>query len=218
MKIGAIIPARMSSQRLPGKVLLPLAGKPVLKYVVEAARRAVPRVVVATSLETSDDPIAKFCSENNVPCFRGSLSDVAGRFLRALEHTGWEAAVRVSADSPLLDWRLIKLAVIIFEPGGIDVVTNVYPRTFPKGQSVEVVAYDALRRAYPNMSLAEREHVTSYFYANSGRWQVKNFVSGHDWSSIRLCVDTPEDMAMIEFTVRRLRRPHWEYQVEELVP
>lgn len=201
MEIGVIIQARMSSKRLPGKVLLPLAGKPVLQYAVEAAQRApgLAGVLVATSREESDDPIAMWCRTRQVACSRGSLENVAERFLQALLMQGWEAAVRISADSPLLDWRLIYTAMRLFQSGMYDVVTNVLPRTYPRGQSVEVVRASALQRAYQNFSEpADFEHVTSYFYRHAQQWRIGRLTLAKDQSDVNLAVDTAEDLTKLE--------------------
>lgn len=201
MEIGVIIQARMSSKRLPGKVLLPLAGKPVLQYAVEAAQRApgLAGVLVATSREESDDPIAMWCRTRQVACSRGSLENVAERFLQALLMQGWEAAVRISADSPLLDWRLIYTAMRLFQSGMYDVVTNIWPRTYPHGQSVEVVGVVALRHAYPHFSEPDEfEHVTPYFYAHADKWRIKSFTAERDLSKQSVALDFPEDVAHLE--------------------
>lgn len=206
MTIGAIIQARMSSRRLPGKVLLPLAGKPVLQYVVEAAGRVpdLAGVVVATSNEASDDPIANFCAENKIHCFRGSLEDVARRFMAALGKYGWDGAVRISADSPLLDWHLIEEAVQHFQTNAWDLVTNVWPRSYPHGQSVEVVRAAALISAYKKFSQADDfEHVTQYFYRHEHEWRIKAIVAKRDLSHVQMALDTPEDLARLEQLVRQ---------------
>ena len=116
MQIGAVIQARMSSQRLPGKVLMPLAGKPLVQYLLESLEHSAQLggVVVATSDQPSDAALAHFCREQEVACYRGSLDDVTARLLGAAEWHSFEAIVRVCADSPLLDWRLVDQAVELF--------------------------------------------------------------------------------------------------------
>jgi spore coat polysaccharide biosynthesis protein SpsF len=223
MTIGAIIQARMSSKRLPGKVLLPLAGKPVLQYVIEAARRvgSVAGVVVATSTEASDDLVAAYCDAQGIKYFRGLLDNVAGRFLGALSEQGWDAAVRLSADSPLLDWRLIDEAVRYFGAGSprgealrgdFDLVTNVFPRSYPHGQSVEVVSAQAFRRAYPKFySPEEFEHVTQYFYAHASEWRISALVFDRDLSGIQMALDASVDLQRLENLLLRLPRPLPDY-------
>ncbi len=219
-KIGVIVQARMGSRRLPGKVLRLLAGKPVLQYVLESLGQCetVERVVVATSRAERDDPIARFCERRGAACFRGALDDVAGRLLQAAGEAGFEALVRVSADSPLLDWRLVDRAVGLYAGGDYDLVTNVFPRSWPKGQSVEVLRAAVLRQGYSKTKgRSDREHVTRYFYDHPERFQIKNFASGQDWGSLNLCVDTEEDWQKIEKIIHRMDRPHWEYTAAKLV-
>lgn len=198
----------MSSTRLPGKVLMPLLDRPILQWVIEAAWQAesLAGVVVATSLEDSDDAIAAFCMEHGAACFRGSLTDVAGRFMGALEQEGWDAFVRLSADSPLLDWRLIDVAVRRFATGDADVVTNVFPRSYPSGQSVEVVGYAPFRQAYAGFSLPEEfEHVTTFFYTHASDWRIINIKAEEDqFTTSLLAIDTAEDFERIEKIVREM--------------
>ena len=163
----------MSSRRLPGKVLRPLAGKPALQYLLERLSHCdeVDRVIVATSGEASDDPVAAFCAAAGALVHRGPLEDVAARFGEVAERFELDAFVRVTADSPLLDQALVDRGAALYREGDFDVVTNVYPRsTFPSGQSLEVVRAEAFRRALAGMDDPyEHEHVTPYFYRHPER-------------------------------------------------
>lgn len=220
MIIGAIIQARMGSRRLPGKALMPLQGKPALQWVVEAVERApnLVETVVATSHDASDEPIERFCLERNIECFRGSLQDVAGRFLGVLEQYSWDAAARISGDSPLLDWRLIEEAVKLYRSGDWHLVTNILPRTYPHGQSIEVVGASALRVAYENFSAAENfAHVTQYFYTHIADWRIGSMISEINLSEIRMALDTPADLNRIKKLTMRLNRPLADYTVADLV-
>ena len=157
----------MSSRRLPGKVLANVGGRPMLAWLVERVRRCrnISAFAIATSVNRSDDGIASLAAELDVPVVRGDLHDVVSRFLSAADQFNAEAFVRLNGDSPLLDPKLIDTAVSLFESGAFDVVTNVHPRSFPKGQSVEVVSMPALRLlAAQTGDLEDREHVTRYFY------------------------------------------------------
>lgn len=170
--------ARMSSTRLPGKSLAPLGDGVVLDYVVGALNRVARSsgVTVATSTDSSDDPIAEWCHQAGVQCFRGSLDDVAGRALAAAEEVEAEAFVRISADSPLIDPSLVDHAISLFRDADCDLVTNVFPRTFPRGQSVEVILRSALAAAYSGgLSSVEREHVTTALYQRPDSYTIVNF-------------------------------------------
>lgn len=211
-KVGIIVQARMSSWRLPGKVLAPLAGRPLLGRLLDALRQAKEPdlLLVATSADASDDPVAAFCQSEGAPCFRGPLDDVAARFLAAAEAYGLDAFVRICGDSPLLDPRLVDEAVALFRAADADLVTNVLRRTFPKGQSVEVVRTQSLRRAVAAMTDAQdREHVTRHFYACPERYRIRAFESGGDFGGTNLCVDTPEDLARVERLFSLLETPAW---------
>lgn len=199
---GAIILARMASARLPGKVLRPLAGRPLLDRVIDRARRigAADRLVVATSTEPGDDAIAAHVARRGVPVFRGSHDDAAGRILACAEAQGLAYFARINADSPLLDPELIDGALRRAQCEALDFVTNLQPRTYPYGVAAEVFRTAAFRAAYPRMTdPADREHVSRYFYRNMESFRCAAIrLEGRDCSHMRLTVDTAEDLARIE--------------------
>jgi spore coat polysaccharide biosynthesis protein SpsF len=216
----AIIQARMSSRRLPGKSLRPVAGRPMLAYLIERLQhcRSLAGIVVATSTTSDDDAIAEFCAGFGVACHRGSLDDVLARFLALVDARALAAVVRVNGDSPLLDPELVDRAVGIFDTGSYDLVTNVAPRSFPRGQSVEVVSAAALRRlAMEDVTPEEREHVTLWFYRHPQCCAMRNFSAARDASEIQLSVDTPQDFAALAALVAAMDRPHWQYGLDELL-
>jgi spore coat polysaccharide biosynthesis protein SpsF (cytidylyltransferase family) len=217
VKVGAVVQARMSSRRLPGKVLMPLAGRPVLAWLLERLGHAssLDAVVLATSDATEDDPVASFASENGVLCHRGPLDDVVERVLGAARAHGLDAIARVNGDSPLLDQRLLDQGVELFRAAGVDLVTNVRPRTFPPGQSVEVVRCDALERAHAaDTSPEEREHVTGPLYG--GDFRIARFETEPPRTEPGFTIDTPADHDFLEEVLRSLDRPHHELGWEEL--
>ena len=213
MRIGAIVQARMSSERLPGKVLMPLAGRPALEWLLERLDHAhnLDTVIVATSEDPSDDPVAEFCAARGVTCHRGALDDVAGRLLDAAHAAGLDAFVRVSGDSPLLDQELVDLGVELMRAERPDLVTNVRPRTFPPGQSVEVVRTEALAQA---LAPEESEHVTGPLYG--GDFDVRRFEADEPQTEVRYTLDTPEDAARLDRILTGQEREHWEYRWYEL--
>lgn len=173
----------------------------MIDWVIDAARRAeaagaLMGVAVATSVDASDDALASHVAALGVPVHRGPLDDVARRMLEAATALNCDAFVRINGDSPLLDSGLIGRAAELFRAGGHDLVTNVATRSFPKGQSVEVISCAAMRDAVAQMAAAdEREHVTQYFYRNSGRFRIKSFVADEPMPHLQMSVDTPEDFA-----------------------
>jgi spore coat polysaccharide biosynthesis protein SpsF len=220
LKIGAIIQARMSSQRLPGKVLHEVNGKPLLQYILERLEKSsiIKEFFIATSCEKSDDQIEEFCIKKHVPCYRGSLNDVAGRFKQILENERWDAFVRVNGDSPLIDQHLIDKGVNLFIEGNFDLVTNVFPRSYPPGQSVEIVRASTFKKNYSRMNDSDDfEHVTKFYYRNPKEFKIFNFTSLTDYSSVHLSVDTLQDMQVFSSIIRRMTRPHWDYHLEEVL-
>lgn len=220
MKIGAIIQVRMSSQRIPGKVLHKVAGKPILQYLLERLERCrcLDVIVVATSIDETDVPIESFCKGYGVTCYRGPLFNVAGRFKEVLDRNKFDVFVRVNGDSPLLDPRLIEKGMDIFLNGDYEMVTNVLRRTYPIGQSVEIMRTDTFCTAYELMQGDEElEHVTKFFYKYKDKYKIFNFVLENDYSRIRLSLDTKEDLETIIKIVSKMNKPHWEYGLEDLL-
>ncbi len=170
-KTAVIIQARMGSSRLPGKVLLDIAGQPMLARVVERARwaKTVDQVIVATTTEPADDPVADFCHAHAYPCYRGSLQDVLDRYYQAARLFQVSVIVRLTADCPLIDPALIDQTVQAFRAGDYDFACNRLPppygRTYPIGLDVEVCTFEALQRAWREADqLHQREHVMPYLY------------------------------------------------------
>ena len=181
---AVIIQARMGSKRLPGKVLLDIAGAPMLAHVVRRARRAqkVSTVLVATTTDQADDPIAAYCNQQGIACYRGSEFDVLDRYYRAARQLETEVVVRVTADCPVIDPQLIDRTVAYFlgeigsppppRPGNPfpwDFAANRLPppwgRTYPIGLDTEVCSFTALETAWQHASQPhQREHVMPYLY------------------------------------------------------
>lgn len=220
MKMGIIIQARMSSHRYPGKVLCDINGKPMLQYLLDGLKHCKfkNKIVVASSKERSDDPIVKFCKEYGATCYRGSLDNVAKRFKEVIDIYKFDSFVRISADSPLLDYRIILKAISIFKKNNLDIVTNIYPRSYPKGQSVELIKSSVFIDNYYNFKDEEDfEHVTKYFYKNNEEFNIYNFSAKEDYSSYKLTVDEKKDKVIIENIIRLMKKPHWRYTVDDIV-
>ena len=214
-----IVQARLSSARLPGKVLRSLAGRPLLGWLLgqlEHCRR-VSAVLVATSDTVSDDPVAAFAAEAGVACFRGSLTNVTGRMIAAAAAHGAAAFVRISGDSPLMDPRVVDDVLELFAAARPDLATNVQFRTFPKGFSVEVMRLDALVRAQAMMAPGDEEHVTPVFYRHPGQFRIAGLTSGRDWGGVQMSVDTEADFALVERMIGAMTRPPWCYGLAELM-
>ena len=210
----------MTSQRLPGKVLQNVNGKPMLQYLLERLSKSqyLSKIVVATSDAPSDNPITKFCLEKGISCFRGSLGNVAERFYKLLCKYKFETFVRISGDSPLLDPRLIDKGIGLFLKGDFDIVTNAIPRSFPSGQSVEVLRTYTFKKGYQSMQVDDDfEHVTKYFYRNRNKFSIYNFESGEELGHIQLSVDTKKDMDNFRQVLAVMDKPHWEYGYKDII-
>jgi spore coat polysaccharide biosynthesis protein SpsF len=175
--------------------------------------------VVATSSHPSDDAVAGYCADARVACFRGDLDDTAGRLVAAAEWASFEAFARVSGDSPLLDPRIVDRAIRLHrDTPRADLVTNVMPRTFPVGESVEVIATDLLRTTSAVFERpSHREHVTQYFYEHADDFDIVNFSWSRDESHVRLAVDTVEDAERVEEVLSRLGERAAEASLEEIL-
>jgi spore coat polysaccharide biosynthesis protein SpsF (cytidylyltransferase family) len=199
MNVVAIVQARMTSTRLPGKVLVDLAGAPMLERVVQRAADAslVDGVVVACSDRPADDPIAAWCARAGVTAFRASESDVLGRFVGAATAAGADLVVRLTADCPFLDPAVIDLVVgaLIADPQ-LDYAANVLERSFPRGLDVEAFTRDALGRMDRlGRSPASREHVTiGPRLEHPEAFRCRSIRAEHDDSDLRWTVDTPVDL------------------------
>lgn len=200
-RVVAIIQARMSSTRLPGKVLMPLGGAPVLAWCVRAAQSipGVDGVVVATSGDASDDAVAEWCAAQDGVCVRGPLDDVLSRFAMAARQANATHVLRLTADCPLLDAQVCGAVLALLLRGGYDYVGNAVPRMWPDGLDCEAFTAEALYAAEAEArEKPEREHVTPYIRNHQHRFRVTTLpcplpgLGGERWT-----LDTPEDLAFI---------------------
>lgn len=200
--ILAILQARMSSTRLPGKVLAPLAGAPMIVRQIERVARArrIDKLVVATSLNPGDDAIEKAVRKEGIGVHRGSLDDVLARFIGALEAFGpADHVVRLTADCPLADWTVIDETIETHLETGADYTSNTPPhRTFPKGLDVEVMTAATLRRAAAEATTPEEhEHVTWGIWNKPDRYRLAFHSQPTDEGEVRWTVDRPDDYAFM---------------------
>ena len=200
--VRAFIQARMSSKRFPGKVLAPLKGQPLIAHVIAQVARVIPaeRITVATSTKSSDDPLACYVREVGISVYRGPLDDVFKRFQLCLKEYPCSWFFRLCADSPLLDGTLLQGMLTYCHRSDIDLVTNVYPRTFPKGRSVEML-YSATFAALDvdPLSAEETEHMTKVYYDHPERFRIINIESTNaTLAKLHLTVDTVEDLFRLE--------------------
>lgn len=202
-KLTAVCQARMSSTRLPGKVLKEIFGKSILQHLIIRLKKAksIDDIIIATSIDKSDDMIENECKKIGVKCFRGSLEDVLSRFYNAclkfeLQNND---LMRICCDSPLLDWNMIDEIAEIYKNSNYDIVRN---DKVPVGFAVELFNFKWLEKAYKNASKDyQREHVTPYIYEN-GKCFLHNNIP--DYSDYRFTLDTKEDFLLLEEIFKEL--------------
>ena len=218
----AILQARMTSSRLPGKVLLPVAGAPMLLRQLERMRRAssVDQIVVATSEDLSDDDLAFTVVDAGYDCVRGSLTDVLGRFVTAADEYEPDAVVRLTADCPLISPAVIDEIVQAFQARTCDYLSNTLQPTYPDGLDVEVMTAAAIRDiANSSTDPDEREHVTLGIYRHPERFSVENYTdpSGRDNSQLRWTVDSPDDFEFVSAVYQHLFSVNPEFEYDDIL-
>jgi spore coat polysaccharide biosynthesis protein SpsF (cytidylyltransferase family) len=206
-KIVALIQARMSSSRLPGKVLAEIGGKPSILFMVDRVRRAttLDEIVVVTSIDPSDDPLALALAAAGVACFRGPLDDVLSRYAAAASFHEADVVVRLTGDCPLVDPAIVDRVVGTLIESGCDYASNIDPPSFADGLDVECFTRAALIRAGREASApAEREHVTLWMRSGEAGLERRCVRSLIDSSHLRLTVDYPDDLALVRTLVTLL--------------
>ena len=194
-----IIQARMTSKRLPGKTLLKIKGKTILERIIENVKlsRKVKKIIVATSSKNSDKAIVMFCKKKKILCTTGPLNNVALRFVRTLKKYPTRFFLRISADSPLINSKIIDKMIRNSQKKKFDIFTNTFPRSFPKGNSVEIIKTKSFFENSKYFNKYQREHITNYFYEKSQKFKIINFKSKNNRANINLSVDTKKDLQQI---------------------
>lgn len=207
VRVNAVIQARLSSTRLPGKVLRPLGGRSVLSWVIRAAARThnIDSVIVATSSATEDDPLAEEALRCGALVIRGPLDDVLERYLLAVREHPCDAVVRLTADCPLHDPSLIAQVVGTWRADpGLDYVSNILVRRYPRGFDTELVRTEVLAEQDRVPTGAHREHVTSNIYTHPEAYRLAGVAPAVDNSDLRVTLDTAEDFQLLSAVVAEL--------------
>lgn len=199
MTIAIAVQARMSSTRFPGKVLAKLQGRPIIEHLSTRFNKLGLPFFVLTSTNTSDDDLVEFLQNKGCEVYRESLDDVLSRFHTFAQAFSFSHIVRISADSPLIHPEVVSAVLANSIVSKVDVSTNVFPRTFPSGQSVEVITSESLERlTHLPLLPTHREHVTSFIYESPDFFTISNYANSENLSQFNLCVDFPEDLDRIE--------------------
>lgn len=221
MNIGFVILCRYNSSRLPGKILKKISGKPILMYIIERLIQVIPieNIVVATSTEESDNPIAEYCKENQINVFRGSLNNVALRFLKCAEKYNFDYTTRINGDNIFVDIQTLKEMCKLAESRKYDFISNVKNRTFPKGMSIEIIRTSFLKEGFKNFNKDEYfEHVTLYFYENDKGQNFYYFYNNicPEAAGLQMAIDTEADFNTIENIIKCFSEIHTNYGLKEI--
>ena len=202
MKIVAVVQARMGSERLQGKVLKPLAGKPVLWHITQIFKNVslVDDIVIATTTFKNDNVIEKLAIENNIKVVRGSVNDVLDRFRLATIETNADVIIRITGDNPCMDVNIIEKVIKAHLNSKYDYTSNNLMRTFPRGIDIEVINRKTLEKVWRNaVDMDDREHVTLYIKNKPDQFKLQNVVACELYNrpELRLSIDTKEDYLLV---------------------
>ena len=206
--------ARCSSKRFPNKVLKKINGVPLILQVYERVKNAkyVDKIIVATSNRRSDDKLNKLFKKKNIECYRGSLNNVFSRFVNIIKIHKADIVIRISADSPFIDSNLIDKSIRIFLSKRLDIVTNIFKRTYPKGQSIEVFDKRVfLSSKSSKLTDYEREHVSPYFYNNKNKYKIFNFQIKNYLSKYNLTIDFKDDLIFLNKVIKKIKQNRINY-------
>lgn len=220
LQTAAIIQARMNSTRLPGKVMKPLAGHPLIHHIVARLKRSrlLDGIILATTTCKEDDELSLWAVNNGIPVFRGGESDVLGRYFQAATFFNVRTIVRITADDPFKDHRIMDDMLNIFQQQKLDLMTNNQPPSFPEGLDIEIFTFECLKLAAENATIPfEREHVTPYFYQNLSRFNWQNYSSPCDLSSMRWTIDDADDFNFVDEIYRRLYSENEIFSTDEIL-
>lgn len=221
-KIVATIEARMTSSRLPKKVLLDLCGKPSLQHMIERLKRSryVDDVVVATTVNETDNPVIELCQQIGCSYYRGSEEDVLLRVLDAAKSVDGDIIVETTGDCPVIDWRHVDYLVEQFFNGEYDYVSNIIERTFPRGFDTQVFPVDVLEKVNQlTRDEADHEHVSLYIYRHPENFRLWNWSApqGVRHPEYEITLDTKEDYQLIQAIYNQLYEKNRDFGCEEVV-
>jgi len=197
-------------------------GSPLLKYQIDRVRGSsvLNKIVIATTDQAEDDPIALFCKSNDIECFRGSKDDVLSRYYECAKKLKIDTIVRLTGDCPLSDPEIIDKMIGLYRSAGVDYAANTVPpetRKYPSGLDVEVFSFSALKRAHEECkNKHDREHVAFYFWKYNNGFKTMQLGSSKNYSKYRLSVDYPEDLEVVKFIITVLKSKNSFGHAEEI--
>lgn len=228
MKTGIIIQARMNSSRLPGKIMMDLCGKPVIWHVYERLKkcREVDEIIIATTDSAVDDSFVSYLQSQNIHFYRGSEEDVLDRYYCAAKDHNMDIIVRITADCPLIEARIVDELCKVIKRTEYPIVTNIgisnvssksMERTFPRGLDAEVFRFSLLEEAYLNgKEKYHKEHVSPYMYENCKN--IFNLKNEKDYSNYRWTVDTIDDFKLVEIIYNHFyKKSQHNFHMEDII-
>lgn len=218
--IAAIIQARMGSTRLPGKVLKKIEDKTVLEHIYDRVKASenIDRIIIATTTNPEDDKIEDLCKEHCFSCFRGDQDNVLKRYYEATKKFRVDTIVRITADDPLKEPRVIDKAILKLLSGNYSYVSNTIKPTYPEGIDVEVFTFESLEKAFNQAKLqSEKEHVTPYIWKHPELFNIYNIENDRDLSSLRWTLDSEDDLIFIKEIYRYLYKKDTIFHIEEVL-
>jgi spore coat polysaccharide biosynthesis protein SpsF len=224
MRTVAIIQARMTSTRMPGKILSPILGKPMLELLIERLRRArrLDDVWVATTVNGTDDPTERLARRLGAGCFRGSELDVLDRVVKAAHAAKADVIVEITGDCPLIDPGVVDLITETYQCGRFDYVSNVLRRTYPVGLDTQIYSTEVLERvARLTDDPVDHEHVSIFIYSHPELFSLHDVESGlpdaESVGKLRLTVDTPEDFALVRTIYEELYPSRPDFELNDIL-
>ena len=202
MKIVATIEARMTSSRLPGKVLMPVLGKPMLHYLITRLRTvpSLDAIILATTTNITDEPVVAFAKSMGIEVFRGSEDDVMGRVVGAAQSVNADVVVEITGDCPIIDPDLVEQTIRMYLSQDVDYSSNSIIRSYPDGMDTQVFALDILKAAAEiTTEPLDREHVCRYIWRHPQKYKLLHLVAPPSlhWPELGLTLDEPEDFKLI---------------------
>jgi len=218
--ILAILQARVSSTRLPCKVLKPILGAPMILRQIERIKRAeyIDKLILATSTDQSDDELSELCQQHGIECLRGSLNDVLDRFYQVAVRYTPDHIVRLTGDCPLTDPQVIDEVIQTHLSGQYDYTSNTVEPTYPDGLDVEIFRLSCLERAWKEASLtSQKEHVTLFFHQHSELFNIGSVKNTVDLSKLRWTVDELEDFTLVNKIYEQLYPNNSSFSTSEIL-
>jgi spore coat polysaccharide biosynthesis protein SpsF len=212
----------MTSRRLPGKVLLEAAGKPMLAHLISRLKRCptLDGIVVATTTNATDDPLAALAGREGVGCFRGSESDVMSRVLGAAEAARAEVIVEITGDCPVIDPMIVDQTIRLYRHNPCDYASNVQVRSYPIGMDTQVFSTATLRRSFETTDDPwVREHVTPHIRKNPDLFRQVTLVAAADqaWPELGLVLDEPSDYVLLKNVIEYFDSRKPDYDVKDMI-